>query len=193
MGLLGPRPNQVPTNGDLGSLAWWSAEQFEARVAQIVAALTVAPFAAGTKMLFSGSASPSGWTLDTTHNNKALRVVSSAAVGSGGSVAFTTAFANRTLTGSVAATTLTASQMPAHEHSLNAPNSNGQPTATGIYTGLSLNYGTGIYAPQWWQDRAGYNEVKAASVGGGGSHTHGWSGTLDMAVQYVDVFFAVKA
>lgn len=38
-----------------------------------------------TKMVFFQAAAPTGWTIDTTHNGKALRVVSSAGGGSGGS------------------------------------------------------------------------------------------------------------
>ena len=47
-------------------------------------------FPSGTLMLFQQTASPTGWTKETTHNDKSLRVVSGTA-GSGGSVAFTTA------------------------------------------------------------------------------------------------------
>ena len=55
----------------------------------------VDPFAPGTAMLFAQTAAPTGWTKSTTHNDKALRVVSGTA-GSGGSTAFTTVFASRT-------------------------------------------------------------------------------------------------
>jgi hypothetical protein len=62
----------------------------------------------GSIMLFVQTAAPTGWTKDTTsHNNKALRVVTGTAA-SGGSVAFTTAFASQTPSGSVATTTTTA-------------------------------------------------------------------------------------
>ena len=48
----------------------------------------------GTQMLFQQTAAPVGWTKQTTHNDKALRVVSGTA-SSGGSVAFSTALARR--------------------------------------------------------------------------------------------------
>ena len=51
-------------------------------------------FAAGTALLFAQTAAPTGWTKSTTHDNKALRVVSGTA-GSGGSTAFTSVFTNR--------------------------------------------------------------------------------------------------
>lgn len=89
----------------------------------------------GTKMLFAQTAAPTGWTKDTTHNDKALRVVSGTA-GSGGSVAFTTAFASQTVSGTigdttatnqattaggtVGNTTLTQNEMPIHTHTQDA-------------------------------------------------------------------------
>ena len=33
-------------------------------------------FASGTKVVFAQASAPTGWTQDTTHNDKALRVVS---------------------------------------------------------------------------------------------------------------------
>ena len=48
----------------------------------------------GTAMLFAQSSAPTGWTKSTTHNNKALRVVSGTA-GSGGSNAFSNTFASK--------------------------------------------------------------------------------------------------
>lgn len=51
-----------------------------------------AEFAAGTRMLFQQTAAPTGWTKDTTHNDKALRVVSGSVV-NGGAIAFSTVFA----------------------------------------------------------------------------------------------------
>lgn len=81
-------------------------------------------FPSGTKTLFFNSAAPTGWTKDTTHDNKALRIVSGTP-GSGGSVNFTTAFTSRsvagsisstTSTGTVGSTTLTTNQIPSHNH-----------------------------------------------------------------------------
>ena len=47
--------------------------------------------ASGTVMLFMQTAAPTGWTKSTTHNNKAIRIVSGTATSSGGSTAFTSA------------------------------------------------------------------------------------------------------
>ena len=124
---------------------------------------TVNAFAAGTVMLFVQTSAPTGWTKLTTSNDVALRVVSGAA-SSGGSVAFSTAFASQ----NVGSTTLSTAQIPAHTHSANfqtAPYVAGGPC--GVLGSASANTG---------------------STGGGGSHTH----TLNIAVSYIDVIQASK-
>jgi hypothetical protein len=120
-------------------------------------------FASGTLMLFQQTAAPTGWTKQTTHNNKALRVVSGTA-SSGGSVAFTTAFAS----GSTGATTLSTAQIPSHSHSY--PGRTGSGAVQGLHPG----------------DNAA--AVNSSSTGGGGSHTH----SLSLDVQYVDLIIASK-
>ena len=149
-------------------------------------------FTSGTVMLFVQTSAPTGWVKSTAHNNKSLRVVSGTA-GSGGSVAFTTAFGTPSvsgsvsLSGSVGATTLTIAQIPSHEHVASyrrEPNNSSNPTyLIGGTAGstASVNLGTG-------------------ATGGGGSHTHGFSGsgTLSGAstainVQYVDVIICTKS
>jgi hypothetical protein len=56
--------------------------------------------AAGSLMLFQQTSAPTSWTKQTTHNNKALRVVNGTAA-PGGSTAFTTVFTSRSVQGSV--------------------------------------------------------------------------------------------
>lgn len=172
--------------------------------------LTGSEFPAGTAILFQQTAAPTGWTKSTTHNDKALRVVSGAA-SSGGTTAFSTVFASRTpagtisnttatgtisnttSTGTVGATTLTTAQIPAHTHGYG-----------GIVSG-----GTGKLTT------AGSTTIDLTatsdSTGGGGSHTHSltmnahnhtftgtahnhtFTGTaMDFAVQYVDIIIATK-
>ncbi len=138
---------------------------------------TVIP--SGTVMLFGQTAAPTGFTKLTTHNNKALRVVSGSA-GSGGSVGFTSAFTSYSVTGSVGATTLSEAQMPSHTHGIlgNQSNSSGAPNYI-----LSNTNGTPNIT----------NNTN--STGGGGSHTHSLSlsgGSIDLSVQYVDVIMASK-
>lgn len=78
-------------------------------------------FPAGTRLPFQQSTAPVGWVKDTTHDNKALRLVNST-VTTGGSLAFTTAFSSGRITttvtqgGTVGGTAITAAQMPSHSH-----------------------------------------------------------------------------
>lgn len=80
---------------------------------------------AGTphEMFFYQSAAPTGWTKSTSHNNKALRVVTDNGRGTGGSSSFTSIFNSTNSVGlsgvfggSVGNTTLTLQQIPAHNH-----------------------------------------------------------------------------
>ena len=170
-------------------------------------------FTSGTLMLFQQTAAPTGWTKQTTHNDKALRVVSGTA-SSGGSVAFSTAFASQAVSGSIANTTatnqaqtaggtvgshtLTTAQIPAHNHRASlyhsivgwSGNSPGRVLANG------LNY---------LSDGA----QNTTDTGGGGSHNHSFSGSshnhtqdahnhtftgtaINLAVNYVDLIIASK-
>jgi hypothetical protein len=134
-------------------------------------------FDAGTLMLFQQTAAPTGWTKVTTQNDKALRVVSGAA-STGGSVAFTTAFASQTPAGTVGSTTLTTAQMPAHTHT----------------TGTAIGSGGGLYFP-YAPGGSCYNNLTTVtgSAGSGSSHNHTFTGTaINLAVQYVDVIIASK-
>jgi hypothetical protein len=120
-------------------------------------------FDAGTRMVFQQSAAPVGYTKDLTHNNKALRLVNGN-VGSGGTVAFTGAFAAR----NVDATTLSVAQMPVHDHDAARANI------------PFVDYDDGL------GNQVG--EGKTSTAGGGESHTHG----INLDVQYVDLIIAVK-
>ncbi|SEK64387.1 hypothetical protein [Nitrosovibrio tenuis] len=145
------------------------------------ATLGAAPSAlipSGTVMSFFQAAAPTGWTQVTAHNDKALRIVSGTGGGSGGSVAFTTAFASQAVTGSNSATTLTEAQIPSHRH--------------GVVVG---NGSSGTVYPDYNPTDGNLAAATAYSdyVGGGGSHTHFFAGTaINLAVQYVDMILASK-
>ena len=148
----------------------------------------VVAFTVGTTTLFHQAAAPTGWTKQTTHNDKALRVVSGTGGGSGGSTAFSTVMASRTPGGSVtmtnAAYTLSTTEISSHNHGITAyewP----IPSVGGGYLAYSRNSnatnGTQTVAP------GGSN-----SAGGGGSHTHSNTASftgnaMDFAVQYIDI------
>lgn len=165
-------------------------------------------FDSGTTMLFVQSTAPTGWTKSTTHDNKALRVVSGTA-GSGGSAAFTTAFGTPSVSGSVSlsgtvgATTLTIAQIPGHRHNTAIDGlpgtSSGYQAQAGRTTYSSANGGYEGYYARGVADSTEANASTSSTTGGGGSHTHSFSGsgslsgaTAAINVQYVDAIIAVK-
>lgn len=127
-----------------------------------------APFEAGTLMLFQQSTAPVGWTKQTTHNDKALRVVSGTA-GSGGTNSFSSVMAQTT----VGATTPTINTMASHNHSE-------------LYQGA--NGFTGVQGGGTWSDYYGRGTTNTGSTGGGMAHDH----TILMNIQYVDLIIARK-
>jgi len=150
-------------------------------------------FPSGTALLFQQTTAPTGWTKSTTHNDKALRVVSGSA-SSGGSVAFTTAFASQAVAGTVGtsgATTLSTAQIPSHSHT--APSVvlwgaavTGTPN---LFCGTTTAANSGTPTSTYYGPNTG-------AAGGGDSHTHSggtFTGTaINLAVQYVDVIIATK-
>jgi hypothetical protein len=193
------------------NVAWTLAE---------IGAFPTAHMPVGTKMLFVQTAAPTGWTKDTTsHNNKALRVVTGTAA-SGGTVAFTTAFASRAVAGTVGSTTatnnaatatnqaatqggtvgnhtLTTAQIPSHTHAtaVTAPGFLGlidgvQGVASGGNTGAT----GGGSAHNHTFTGSSHNHTQDAHTHTQNAHTHTFTGTaIDLAVQYVDVIIATKA
>jgi hypothetical protein len=155
----------LSTNGS-GTLSWATAGG--------------SSFPSGTLMLFQQTAAPTGWTKQITHDNKALRVVSGSA-SSGGSVAFTTAFASQGVSGTVGSTTLSTSQIPSHSHNID--------TITGT-DGGGGNSGVAGYVGVAQTAGATFG---TSSAGSGGSHNHSFSGTaINLAVSYVDLIIASK-
>lgn len=130
----------------------------------------------GTAMLFVQTSAPTGWTKSTTHDNKALRVVSGSA-SSGGTTAFTSVFTSRTIT---------TANMPTHTHTLTDPGHNhGSPYLTSS-GGASLGWtgSTGTY---------NYTSAVTSTSTTGITIANAGSGTaMDFAVQYVDAIIATK-
>jgi hypothetical protein len=136
-----------------------------------ISTLGASPFPAGTQMLFAQGSAPTGWTKQTTHNDKALRVVSGSGGGSGGSVAFSTLFGRTATDGS----SLSIAQLASHPHNITSGTS-------------TSSYGSGIQVAME-QTRFGSTETDpTVSAGSGATHAHG----LDLRVQYVDVIIASK-
>ena len=168
------------------------------------------PIESGTLMLFQQTAAPTGWTKQTTHNDKALRVVSGTA-SSGGTTAMSTALGTPSVSGSIsgapdvsglsvsmsgniASTTLSINQIPSHSHNYDR---------AGHYEDNNTNSynGTAAFA----------NQSRSTSNSGGGgahNHSHNLSGSLSgsatagnlaissataaINVQYVDLIIASK-
>jgi hypothetical protein len=125
---------------------------------------------AGTIMLFQQTNAPTGWTKLTTHNDKAMRVVSGAA-SSGGADAFSAVFPQST----TASHTLTTAQLSSHSH---------------IEQSFTTGGGTSGTAPGAFNATvsAGATTTASQSTGGGTGHTH----NLTMDLQYVDLILASK-
>lgn len=141
-------------SGNTGGLTW--------------ATVSTQAFPSGTLMLFQQTAAPTGWTKQTSHNDKALRVVSGSA-SSGGGTAFSTVFGSSV---STSAHTLSIAQMPSHNHQTALLVSNPPPGQIGSPYSAAGN--------QWTDPMYTY------STGGGGSHQH----TMSMNVHFVDVIIA---
>jgi hypothetical protein len=135
-------------------------------------------FISGTRLLFYQAAAPTGWTQVTTHNDKALRVVSGSGGGSGGSTVFTSVFASRTPSGTVNNHTLTIGQIPSHTHNVG-----------GFINAGGFNSGYVIGQAQ----ENGIQFDATTTAGSSQPHSHGFTGTaMDFAVQYIDVIICSK-
>jgi len=135
-------------------------------------------FPSGTKVVFAQASAPTGWTQDTTNNDKALRVVSGSGGGTGGTHALTSPpSTSHTHTGpshthstpshshshtlSAGAHTLSTSQMPSHVHTQTA------------YVGVQ-SYS--VFAAG--HTGASTVSVSTGSAGGGSSHSHSLAGSI---------------
>jgi hypothetical protein len=137
----------------------------------------------GTAMIFQQTAAPTGWTKVTTYNNYALRIVSGTA-STGGTVAFTTAFASQSVAGTVGNTTLTTTTMPSHTHGWTITRYDYAWSGVGGRDGVAA--GTTTSGSDTLNNPTGSN-------GSDGAHNHSFTGTaINLAVQYVDTIIATK-
>lgn len=131
-------------------------------------------FASGTKWPFVQAAAPTGWTQVTSVNDKALRVVSGAGGGTGGS---------NTIGGvTIGSHVLTTGEMPNHSHGL-------------WYTTLSAgSMGAIDVVNQIFNADPGGTRVvvNVATAGGGGGHSHSFSHDGTKAYAYQDCIVCSK-
>jgi len=167
----------------------------------------VDPFPSGTKQVFYQASAPTGWTQDTAAalGNAAMRVVVGTGGGTGGSDTFQTTFGSSrtteakslTVSGSVSGTvgghTLSTPELASHSHTVSGVQfDNESPNKPKTIT-VRCNYNPSI-AP-----------ISTSSTGGGGSHSHPFSGTLgsattgsssfampDMDLKFANVIIAAK-
>lgn len=147
-------------------------------------------FASGTSMLFMNATAPVGWTISTTHNNKALRIVSATGGASGGTTAFTSVFASRTPAGTNTATVLTDAMLSSHTHTQTGSFASGNVSAdhthaiSGTTSGVSANHTHSVANQnasglQWGGGSFGPVALTAAGNTGANSvnHTHTFADT----------------
>ncbi len=141
----------------------------------------------GTVMLFVQTSAPTGWTKSTAHDDKAIRIVSGTA-GSGGSTAFSTVFAARTLIqANLPAVTLSVTGTTSTE----ADHTHGYPDKAPIGSSGTTGGGTisqnNTDTARTTDPAGGHNHTVTATTENMGSGT-----AVDFAVQYVDAIIATK-
>lgn len=151
------------------------------------AEISSAVFDTGTAMLFKQTAAPTGWTKLTdsaTYNDKALRLVTGTAA-TGGSTAFTSVFAARTiLQANLPSVNLT------HNFSVETDIDNGG----NVWRNGSVNsFREGTGSTQNIMINASSSTLSLTDGTVNGTVALGGSGTaMDFAVAYVDVIVATK-
>ena len=158
----------------------------------------VEPFASGTKMVFYQASAPTGWTQDTASSlsETVMSVVTGSGGGTGGSTAYFSSFlatTNKTaadpdapvsgsVSGTVGPTTLSTPTIANHTHDINrgSPDPDApQPFEKIIGVGFTDRYQSFPSIP------GGPGSINA--TGGGGAHTHPFSGSLSSATADVSV------
>ena len=178
---------------------------------------SVGSFPSGTAMLFQQTSAPTGWTKSTTHNDKALRVVSGT-VTTGGTTAFSTAMGTPSVSGTVGISGAPAVGTLAVSMSGNVTVGNTTLSVNTIPSHSHAQYaGDGTFGNAGWARYPGttaYRSSSTGSTGNNGAHghsaSHNLSGVLNGApsvgnlagslssataainVQYVDIIIATK-
>jgi hypothetical protein len=121
----------------------------------------------GTVMVFNQTTPPVGWVKGTA-TDVALRVTNGT-VGTGGTVAFETAFASKT----VATHSLSTAELPAHTHPYKKDH------------GINNQAGAAVMSTNTFIAERGTTDA----TGSGAAHGHG---SIDLNVSFVDVIIATK-
>jgi hypothetical protein len=156
-------------------------------------------FPQSTVWVFYQASAPTGWTKSTTHDNKALRVVSGTGGGSGGTNAFTSMMTSTyfNYAGNISGGDptglhpLTEAQIPAHTHSMPTGNYSFNAVPQNLNPDGSFNSWNGgdVTRAGGWSR----NFPASGSTGSGTGHSHPISASapisvpISLAVQYIDV------
>jgi len=161
----------------------------------------VEPFPSGTKQVFYQASAPTGWTQDTTAalNESVMSVVTGTGGGTGGSTAYFSSFLATTdksaadpdapvsgsVSGTVGAHTLSTPEIASHKHQMRfgPPNFQFRPSATPQYK-ISVHSSKSYVFPN---NSYISPDDFMKNQGGGGSHSHPFSGTLSGATADVSV------
>lgn len=196
----------IPVSADIFGV-FDSADTFKIKGVTL-AQLKTMIHGSGTATFFAQATAPTGWTKSTTHNDKALRVVSGSGGGAGGTTAFSTVMASRTPAGSVNISggtvgghAITEAEMATHTHGVYDPGH------THTYIGRVQTPGSGQYgAATPYGTESGLatgaigTGISIYAEGGNTAHSHpftppsgSFSGSaMDFAIQYVDVILCTK-
>ncbi len=157
-------------------------------------------FASGTALVFYQASAPTGWTKSATNNDKALRVVSGSGGVAGGTTAFTSVFASRTILQghlpnynlSLASVTVGITD-PTHVHSMSGTINSVQTTGATGNSFVTSNVGGSTQAFVSLAAAAPAAASTGITASIGGTLPSGGSGTgIDFAVQYIDVIVCTK-
>ncbi len=135
-----------------------------------VGGVPVDRFAAGTAMVFHQAAAPTGWTQSAANNDKALRVVSGAGGGTGGSVGLSSS--------NVGSTAISVADLAAHDHDFQVAFGTDL-FASGTDLGAIIAVGDTLGG-------GGVSTVDTRDTGSNSTHTH------SLALAFIDVIVATK-
>lgn len=133
--------------------------------------------ASGSKMLFDGTNAPTSWVKDTTHNNKALKIINGN-VSSGGSQSFSSVFTTKSFAGLVPSVTDAGSIQPANPEIVLSLESYGNVIGSVVATNPPHNHSYNLNNTANRQVAGATNALNAtapdqtSSVGLGEQHNH---------------------
>ena len=161
----------------------------------------VEPFPSGTKQIFYQASAPTGWTQDTAYalSQSVMAITTGTGGGTGGSTAYFSSFLATTnksgtdsapvsgsVSGSVGNSTLSTPQIASHNHPFRF-NNNTEPPNPSTVTLNDINQRSSTFQTGQTQNFNPTNDGGVQPAGGGGNHSHPFSGNLSGATADVSV------